>query len=110
VPYGAASIDARYRRPLPLGFTGELSGQLSYVGRSYVTFDVGHDNLMGGYATSRLAAAVFDARWRLEAYVANLTDSDTNTFAFGNPFSRARAMQATPLRPRSVGLRLTRSF
>ncbi|MDB5418749.1 MAG: TonB-dependent receptor plug [Phenylobacterium sp.] len=110
VPYGTASADLRYRWPVGRGFTAEASAQASYVGSSYVTFDAGNNNLMGGYATSRLAVALSNPRWRIEAYLNNLTDESANTFAFGNPFSRARATQQTPLRPRTLGLRLTRSF
>ena len=33
-----------------------------------------------------------------------------DTFAFGNPFSRARARQSTPLRPRTIGVGVSRTF
>ena len=39
-----------------------------------------------------------------------VTDETGNTFAYGNPFSRARATQATPLRPRTFGLAVSRNF
>ena len=65
---------------------------------------------MGGYASTRVAAAIGAEGWRASAYVDNATDEAGNTFAYGNPFSRARASQATPLRPRTFGLRLERSF
>jgi iron complex outermembrane receptor protein len=110
VPYSAASADLRYRWPVGHGLVAEASAQASYVGRSYVTFEVGGDALMGGYGSGRVAATLAGDRWQAEAYVNNVTDVRANTFAFGNPFSRARARQATPLRPRTVGLRLTRSF
>ncbi|MDB5476054.1 MAG: TonB-dependent receptor plug [Phenylobacterium sp.] len=110
VPYGTASADVRYRWPAPHGLVAEVSAQASYVGRSYVTFDVGAANLMGGYGSGRIAASLAGARWQAEAYVDNVTDAQANTFAFGNPFSRAAAMQSTPLRPRTFGLRLKRSF
>ena len=110
VPYGTASADVRYRWRLFGQFEAEASVQASYVGRSYVTFNAGADSLMGGYGAGRLEFAVYDPRWRLEVFANNVTDEDANTFAFGNPFSRARAMQTTPLRPRTVGARLTRTF
>ena len=40
----------------------------------------------------------------------NVTDEAGNTFAFGNPFSRARTRQSTPLPPRTFGLAIRRSF
>ena len=33
-----------------------------------------------------------------------------DTFAYGNPFTLRRSHQITPLRPRTAGLELTRSF
>lgn len=110
VPYSTMSADVRYRWELTDRFSAEASAEANYVGRSYVTFDAGHDNLMGGYGLGRLAFAVFDRRWRAEVYVNNITDERANTFAFGNPFSRSRAQQKTPLRPRTAGLKLSRSF
>lgn len=110
VPYSTAALDVLYHWPVGRGFTAEVSAQASYVGSSYVTFDAGHDNLMGGYGTGRVAVALSNPRWRIEAYLNNVTDDSANTFAFGNPFSRTRANQQTPLRPRTLGLRVTRSF
>ena len=110
VPYGTASADVRYRWEVGHGLTAEASAQAAYVGQSYVTFDVGTNNLMGGYGEGRLTASLANDRWRLEGYLNNVTDASANTFAFGNPFSRARAMQSTPLRPRTLGIRVTRSF
>ncbi|HEV2531231.1 TonB-dependent receptor [Phenylobacterium sp.] len=110
VPYGTAAADVRYRWPVGHGFSLETSAEANYVGRSYVTFDAGKDALMGGYGAGRVAATLEKDRWRVESYVSNVTDGTANTFAFGNPFSRARARQTTPLRPRTVGLRVTRSF
>jgi iron complex outermembrane receptor protein len=65
---------------------------------------------MGDYGQGRISAAVRGADWEAQAYVANLTDERGDTFAFGNPFSRARARQATPLAPRAFGLVFRRSF
>ena len=88
----------------------EASAQFSYVGHSYLTFDGGAGNAMGGYASGRVALALGAKAWRATAYVDNVADERGNTFAYGNPFSRSRATQATPLRPRTVGLALARSF
>ncbi len=65
---------------------------------------------MGDYAQGRVAASLESANWRVEAYIANVTDERGNTFAYGNPFSRSRAVQATPLPPRAYGLALRRHF
>jgi outer membrane receptor protein involved in Fe transport len=109
VPFEMGATDVRYRWRVGR-FDAEASAQLSYVGHSYLTFDGGTGNAMGGYASGRVAAAIGADAWRATAFVDNIADERGNTFAFGNPFSRARATQATPLRPRTIGLGLTRSF
>ena len=109
VPYDMGALDVRYRWRIG-AYEAETSAQVFYVGHSYLTFDGGLGNAMGGYASGRLAAALRAAAWRVSAYVDNAADARGDTFAFGNPFSRARATQATPLRPRTVGLGVARSF
>jgi outer membrane receptor protein involved in Fe transport len=109
VPYDMGATDVRYRWLIG-GYEAETSAQVFYVGRSYLTFDGGLGNAMGGYASGRVAAALKGRSWRAAVYVDNVADERGNTFAYGNPFSRARATQATPLRPRTVGMNLARSF
>ena len=110
VPFDMGGAFMRYRWPAWAGMTAELSGQFAYVGRSYLTFDGGTDNRQGGYASGRLAASLAGHGWRAAAFIDNVTDETGNTFAFGNPFSRQRFTQATPLRPRTAGVSLTRTF
>jgi outer membrane receptor protein involved in Fe transport len=109
VPSAMGATDVRYRWRVGR-FDAEASAQLNYVGRSFLTFDGGSANVMGGYASGRVAGSLGAAAWRVSAYVDNVADERGNTFAFGNPFSRARAIQATPLRPRTVGVEMARSF
>jgi outer membrane receptor protein involved in Fe transport len=110
VPFDMGGAFARYRWPAWRGLTPEVSGEVAYVGPSYLTFDGGADNRQGGYASARLAASLEGYGWRATAFANNVTDETGNTFAFGNPFSRQRFTQATPLRPRTVGLTVTRGF
>ncbi|WP_372781112.1 TonB-dependent receptor [Phenylobacterium sp.] len=109
VPYNMGAADVRYRWRIGR-FDAEASAQIAYVGRSFLTFDGGSGNSMGGYGSGRVAMALGAAAWRATAYVDNVADEAGNTFAYGNPFSRARATQATPLRPRTFGLGLSRKF
>jgi iron complex outermembrane receptor protein len=109
VPYDMGGADLRYHWRIG-AYEAEASAQAVYVGRSYLTFDGGMDNAMGGYASGRVAAALRAHTWRATVYMDNVADERGNTFAFGNPFSRIRATQATPLRPRTVGLGVSRSF
>lgn len=109
VPYGMGAADVRYRWRIGR-FQAETSAQAAYVGHSYLTFDGGLGNVMGGYAYGRVAASLSAAAWRVIAFIDNVADERGNTFAYGNPFSRARATQATPLRPRTVGMGFARGF
>lgn len=105
-----ASLDLSYSWRLSDDLRAEVSAQASYVGRSFLTFDGGSATAMGDYGHGRIAATLSGERWQAQAYVANVTDEEGNTFAYGNPFSRTRARQATPLPPRAFGLALRRSF
>ncbi|MGH7290730.1 MAG: TonB-dependent receptor, partial [Myxococcota bacterium] len=95
------STDAVYRWQVADGWRGEASGQVAYVGHSFLTFDGAAASRMGGYAVGRLAFAVSSAKTRVQLAVDNVADERGDTFSFGNPFSRSRARQSTPLRPRT---------
>lgn len=104
------SGDVTYRWPAFTGWQGEITGRATYVGHSFLTFDGATASRMGGYAVGRLAVALSSQRTRLQLAVDNVDDERGDTFSFGNPFSRARARQSTPLRPRTVSLSLSRDF
>ncbi|MEO8113824.1 MAG: TonB-dependent receptor [Phenylobacterium sp.] len=110
VPSIMGSMDVRYAWPVGSTLKAQVSGQMSYVGHSFLTFDAGPATDMGGYGVGRMAAEISGRHWRIEGYLDNVADETGNTFAFGNPFSRARALQSTPLRPRTAGLGLSWSF
>jgi outer membrane receptor protein involved in Fe transport len=104
------SADVRYRWTPWAGWRAEASGQAIFVGQSFLTFDGAATSRMGDYGVGRLSFALESERLRLQAYMDNVTDERGNTFSFGNPFSRTRALQSTPVRPRTIGLSLSRSF
>ena len=106
----SGSIDVTYRHPLTVGLRGELSARFAYVGRSFTTFDGSAASAMGDYGLGRIAASLKGEAWEVQAFVENLTNEKSDTFAFGNPFSRDRAQQSTPLPPRSFGLAIRRDF
>lgn len=110
VPSHMGSADISYGWTPWSGWRAEISGQAFYIGQSFLTFERGAINAMGGYGIGRVEASLMSRRWRLNAYVDNVTDSSANTFAFGNPFSREVGSQATPPRPRTVGLALGWGF
>jgi outer membrane receptor protein involved in Fe transport len=104
------SGDVTYRWPTSSGWQGEITGQAAYVGHSFLTFDEATASRMGDYVVGRLALTLSSERTRLELALDNVADERGDTFSFGNPFSRTRAQQSTPLRPRTVTLSLGRSF
>jgi len=104
------SVDLLYRWPVAQGWHGEATGQVAYVGHSFLTFDGATASRMGDYAVARLGLAFSSGPTRLQLSLDNVADERGNTFSFGNPFSRTRARQSTPLRPRTVTLSLSRDF
>ena len=108
VPRGMGGVDARYRWRTRGRREAVLSAEYSYIGTSFLTFVGSSESRMGGYGVARLAAELSDQRWRISAYIDNVADTRANTFSFGNPFSTAP--QATPLRPRTFGLRIERNY
>ena len=110
VPSVLASGDIRYRWAVGASLKAEASAQYAYVGRSNLTFDGAAASAMGDYGVGRVGVTLESDAWRAQAFIDNVADTRGNTFAFGDPFSRARARQATPLRPRTIGLSVTRGF
>ena len=105
-----AAFDAAYAWDVREGWRAELAIQAAYAGRSFLTFDRATTSTMGDYYKAQVAASLQSADWRLDAWIDNVTNSRGDTFAFGNPFSRMRARQTTPLAPRTFGLAMRRSF
>jgi outer membrane receptor protein involved in Fe transport len=110
VPNTSGGLLAVYQRPLSGDLTLRLSGEASYVGRAGLSFDTTLTQRMGHYLRAELSAEVASERWRLMAYVTNPLDDAGDTFAYGNPFSFGKVRQATPQRPRTVGVRLGVAF
>ena len=107
VPAVSANLLASYRRSLPWGLNLEADGTLAYVGASNLTFDAERRSRMGGYMTGRISLGVRSLGWSATAFVDNPFDIQANTFSFGDPFRLPEGSAVTPLRPRTVGLKLT---
>jgi iron complex outermembrane receptor protein len=99
-----------YERPLTDELSLRLAMEAGYVGRSRLTFDPAISPVMGGYFTGKLSAQIKSARWRLAAFLENPTNSQGDTFAYGNPFTFGQVRQVTPQRPRTLSLVLTAAF
>jgi len=110
VPQDALSLIASYSRPVLKNATLNLVGEVSYIGKSRVTFDPSNAPTMGGYSRAKLIAELRTPRWDGQIFITNPTNEAGDTFAFGNPFSFSQGQQATPMRPRTIGVSLSASF
>ena len=112
VPNSSAGFLVIYQRPLVRGLTLRLIGEGNYVGPTGLSFDASPQARVGRYFRSRLAAEVANRSWRLSVYMTNPGNSDSDTFAYGNPFSFSTqgVQQSTPQRPRTIGVRLGAAF
>lgn len=109
VPTVSASAGLTYRRPFAAGdLTAKLA--VAYVGRSTLTFDSQQVYRMGDYVSSRASLGWSNDRWRLTAWADNLFNVSGNTFAYGNPFRIGREREATPQRPRTIGVEIGANF
>jgi hypothetical protein len=88
--------------------TAEVS--LHYVGESRLGVGPLLDFRQGNNLTVDAAARLDLGKLGVSLGIANLTDANGNSFAFGNPFGLSQGNQITPLRPRSVRLGLTVRF
>jgi iron complex outermembrane recepter protein len=109
VPRSSGGLLLTYQRPV-FDRTLRLIADISYVGRSALSFDAGLTPRMGHYLRARLGVEIAGDTWSLAAFVSNPANDAGDTFAYGNPFSFGRVRQVTPQRPRTFGLRLAADF
>ncbi|WP_308237991.1 TonB-dependent receptor [Phenylobacterium sp. J426] len=110
IPAASGGVVAVYQRPLPGTFVMRFVGEASYVGRSSISFDAAATRRMGDYVRAKISAEVASDIWTAAVFVSNPLDDDSDTFAYGNPFSFRAVRQVTPQRPRTVGVRLAANF
>lgn len=112
VPKISGGFLAVYERPIGRGLSIRLVGEANYVGRSRLSFDDTIKSRTDNYLRAKLSAELAARNWRVTAFVNNPLDAEGDTFAYGNPFTFARegVRQATPQRPRTVGVRLGAAF
>jgi iron complex outermembrane receptor protein len=105
VPRLSGLLAAKYEAPLSNDIAGYASLKLEFTGRTDAT-GVTRETMVDSYEVVNTRFGIKRGAWNLSLYVNNVLDSRFNTFAFGNPFSLGRSPQATPLRPRTIGLNL----
>jgi outer membrane receptor protein involved in Fe transport len=110
VPKLSYAASAAYEAPLSPDWSLALRATFAWVGRSRLAFDAATAPAMGGYGDLRLAATLAGRNLSARLFADNVLDRHGDTLAFGNPFLLRATPLATPQRPRTVGLALTRSF
>ncbi len=105
---GGASV--QYSRDLSIGSVSsrafmELGGE--YVGKSTLGFGVGPS--IGNYVNLSARFGLKVQSWQAALYADNLTNSDGKTYSAGNPYQPQQTL-VTPLRPRTIGVSLRKSF
>ena len=103
-PKFTSTIAAQYQAPIGGGYTGYANIKTEMIGKSQLAIGTLPMSSVPAYSVTNLRVGVFDAHWRLSAYVTNLANTKSSTYAFGNPFSLGRMQQAIPVRPLTVGM------
>ncbi|ARR52200.1 TonB-dependent receptor [Rhizorhabdus wittichii DC-6] len=109
LPDRAGRVKIGYDRVIA-GIPAGLFVAARYMGKARLSFDPGLARSMGGYWTADAGLVVAPADWRVALTVSNLFDGRGDSFGFGNPFSLRQFDQHTPVRPRTVSIRIERKF
>lgn len=103
-PKFAGAFAPQYQKPLGDGYTGYVNFKSEVHGKSQLAIGTLPMSSVPAYHVANIRVGVFNDHWRLSAFVANITNTRSNTYAFGNPFSLGRIVQEIPVRPLTVGL------
>ncbi len=110
VPKISFGLFAEYDAALSDTTRGFINLGYSFSGRTSLTFDAVTAPRSDRFGTTNLRLGVSRSNWRVLFYASNVLNEKDNSFAFGNPFSLRFAEQATPPRPRTIGLSLEKTF
>jgi iron complex outermembrane receptor protein len=110
VPDVTFGAQTSYDWPIGANLTARVNAQAEYIGRSHVTFNPALSPAMGGYVLDQISGQIEARRWRLAAYLINITNARGNTFTYGDPFAAGRLTDETPQRPRTLRLTLSAAF
>ncbi|WP_246263443.1 TonB-dependent receptor domain-containing protein [Caulobacter soli] len=106
----SASFGFDFRQPLNGERTLRAQGRLRYVGHARLSLAPEPAEAAPDYIEGSASLSLETPRWTLGVYVDNLFDRTADSFAFGNPFNPPTDAEMTPLRPRTLGLRLSARF
>jgi outer membrane receptor protein involved in Fe transport len=109
VPNFAARV--KLERGFHWGSWAGLAGLgLRYTGATHLSFDPTLDRRTGSYATGDASLSLSRDGWTATLVGENLTNSSEDTFAFGNPYRVRAEPQRTPMKPRTIGVSVSRTF
>ncbi len=105
------AIRASVEHPVALlGWEGNGSLGLRYDGATHLSFDPTLDRRIGQRWTLDSSLSLGRGPWTLAIEGDNLLNSHADSFGFGNPYRLTDQPQSTPLRPRSLSIRIGRRF
>ncbi|GEM_PF-183796 len=111
VPDFSASFIASYETGIPgTDWKSTWTLDYAYTGSSRLTFEPADTLFQGDNHAFNARLNLQKDGWQIEAYINNILDDNSNTFAFGNPFTFRRQKHSTPMRPRTAGLRIRKTF
>jgi len=99
-----------YVRPLADGRSFDADARIAYVGPSRLALDGVTSPRMGDYVAARFGGSYGDKVWRVRWALDNPLSARGDTFAYGDPFTVRSRPQATPLRPRTLTIGVSRTF
>jgi len=110
VPKLSYAASGSYAAPISETWTLSLRATYAYVGRSRLAFDAATAPTMGGYGDLGVSATLSSPSVTARLFAENLLDRRGDTLAYGNPFALRTMTLATPQRPRTIGLEVSRPF
>jgi outer membrane receptor protein involved in Fe transport len=106
----AASVALLYQFSLSPEWDATISADYAFTGSSSLTFNEENSPKMGNYGILNTRLQVSNDVWKIGLFAQNLTDTQANTFSYGNGFTVLDGQQVTPPRPRTIGLFIERRF
>lgn len=109
LPDIAGGLKLSYRRAMGAATLGAFVAA-RYTGSARLSFDPALNRPMGDFWVGDVGAELSRGDWTIALTIANLLDQREDSFGYGNPFTARLIGQHTPLQPRTLTLRLQRTF
>jgi iron complex outermembrane recepter protein len=109
VPKLQGSVGFNYRRPIGNGWEGMVASDANYRGRvnAYFTSNQNFNLTLASYVLVELRAGVINGPWSVTAFARNLTNRRAEVSAINSSQDPDALLT---VRPRTIGMTLTRTF